>query len=357
VIELGEAALKKCQKGSDLRADRLDLLGDAFLQSSQPQKALDRYRELMSEFPSYKEKANTYLAMANAELDLAMFREGIDTVRKAMAELPDDPLHPYFYEWLWKLQSAEGDLTGLLNLVGETQKALPARMQREGIGKTERETCERILVYNGFRVGYVRFALGDFSGAVQAFRELVAFVDKLEKERGSVPEDYKVYRDIRTKDNLGVLESKIGHPPQADLSGVLWAGERKPALDGRPLAVVFRSYGDDRSAPFLQALDRHALESKAFELAAISFVRGEDDPPTQAAKVLAEARALGLECPVGLDPDLLGKGLFRAFNVPVGSATFVILDRDGKYVWFQEDPRAIDVRFSQKILDRIVGSR
>jgi hypothetical protein len=40
----------------------------------------------------------------------------------------------------------------------------------------------------------------------------------------------------------------------------------------------------------------------------------------------------------------------------IGSATFAILDQNGNYVWFQQDPTARDERFCIAILERIAGS-
>ena len=44
---------------------------------------------------------------------------------------------------------------------------------------------------------------------------------------------------------------------------------------------------------------------------------------------------------------------FRAFNVKVGSASFVILDRSGNLVWFMEDPRPLDVPFVEAVMKRV----
>jgi tetratricopeptide (TPR) repeat protein len=358
IIELGEAALAKARSGSSLRSDCLSLLGDALLQGGKAGPGLARYETLLKEFPDFKERANTYLAMASSYQELGRFQEGVALMRKALKEFPEDSHYPYFYEWLWKLHSGEGDLTSLLKLVEEMRGVLPKRAQKEGIGKSEKEACERLVAYSGFRLGYSRFALGDFTGSIQCFREALAYLESLEKQRGSIPDDFKVYRDIRIKDNLEVLETRIGKPVPMDLRQVLWAGGKKPALDGRPIAILFRNYGEERSAPFLKALDlRQREKPDAFELVTISFLKGPDNPRGQSEEILKEAQALEVTCPVGLDPDAQGKALFHAFKAPVGSACFVIVDRTGNYVWFQQDPKQIDARFSLAVLDRVVASR
>ncbi len=360
IIQLGEAAISKLETGNEMRAFCLDLLGDALVQNSQPGKALERYRQLVAEYPAYKSLPTVYLSMANAHQDQRTYREGIALLRQGMAKFPDDPQMPNYHEWLWKLHSGAGDLMNLPKLVEEMRSFFPQRAKREGIGKAEKESCERYFVYSGFQLGYARFALGDFAGAIKAFQESIDFTDAREKELvgqgSSLPPDWAVYR-TRCHDNLKVLKEKIGRRVNADLQNVIWAGDRKLALDGRPLVLVFRNYGEDRSAEFLAALDRHARKrTGAFELATISFLKGTSDPQGQAMDAFQEGQSLNLECAVGLDPDASKKSLFDTFDATVGSATFVVIDRAGNYAWFQQDPRKIDGDFSIAILERIIAS-
>jgi tetratricopeptide (TPR) repeat protein len=355
VLDLASSALPKYGAGTPERARCLELLGDALSQKGEPQKALGRFEELLAEYPKYGKLANVLLAMARCQQDLGNFPTAAATIRKGMADLPNDPSFPYFLETLWQIGISAGDLPGLLLAVEAMRSVLPERMKRAEIGAIEKDICDRSLAYSGFRLGYIRFALGDHALAGDAFREHIAYLDSLTKSRGQIPQDYTVYQG-RSRENLEVLEGKIGKRMPADLDAIRWAGERRLELRGRPIAIVFRSWGDDRSAPFLQALDRHARGRRdAFELASISYLKAADSPEAQAEEVLAEAKALGIECPVGLDPDAAGKRIFKAFDATVGSATFVILDGSGNYVWFQQDPRVKDDRFSTAILERIIA--
>ncbi len=356
VVELETAALERCGEGTPLRGKCLDLLGDGLYQMGRHAKALERYLQLLKEFPSFPERANVYLAMAKCHQELGTFTEGIAVVRKAMGELPADPRFPFFFESLWQLHTGAGDLPGLLKLVEEMRSVLPERLKAPGLGKREKEAAERTLAYSGFRQGYIRFALGDFPGAMEAFQGHIATLDAMEKASSQIPQDYQVYR-TRSKDNLEVLAAKIGRAMPGSMERVIWAGGRRPDLSGKPLAIIFRNQGDDRSSKFVQAIDAHWRKRReAFDLAIISFLKATGEPESlQAEEASQEAQSLEIACPVGLDPDLEGKQLFKAFDATVGSATFAIVDRTGAYVWFQQDPWGRDVGFSIAILDRILG--
>ncbi len=90
-------------------------------------------------------------------------------------------------------------------------------------------------------------------------------------------------------------------------------------------------------------------------MAVLSFMKGKTSVAgEQGEQMAAEARELGIDCPLGLDPDASGRSIFRDFGVTVGSATLVILDRSGNYAWFQQDPWQRDERFSPAILERIM---
>jgi beta-lactamase regulating signal transducer with metallopeptidase domain/tetratricopeptide (TPR) repeat protein len=355
-IELASAALARFEVGTPLRLKCLDLLGDSHYQAGQAQKALERYLQLLKENPDYPNRASVYLAMARCYQDLGRFQEGIALIRKAIAELPHDPSFPNFYESLWMLHLGAGDLAGLLKVVEETRTVLPPRLKDPAVSKMEKDAIDRVLAYSGFRLGYVRFALGDFPGAADAFHDHIAYLEELGK-KGELPQDYQVYR-TRSRDNLDVLISQIGKPKPDSLKGVAWAGGRKPDLaPGKPLAIIFRNQGDERSSKFVQALDAYRRKrGDAFDLAVISFMKATGDSElVQLDQAQDEARALGVECPIGLDPDLDGRQVFRSFHATVGSATLAIVDRSGNYVWFQQDPWQRDVGFSTAILERIIG--
>ena len=75
------------------------------------------------------------------------------------------------------------------------------------------------------------------------------------------------------------------------------------------------------------------------------------------AKLKEDLAAIGYEGPAGVDPDGSGHALFRSWQATVGTATFMIVDREGRLAWHMTDPKASDVRLVSRILDRIAGGR
>jgi hypothetical protein len=355
VIDLATASLEKLEAGKPERAKCLDILAGSLYQSGKPAAAFERYVQLLKEFPEYPDRATTYQAMARCHEDLGSFRDGIALIRKAMAEVPRGPNYPFFYEFLWRLHLGAGDLPGLLKVVEETQDALKERLKATDLTQDEKESAERFLFYSGFRLGYIRFALGDFAGALDAFRAHCTPYEDPQK-KGALPQDYQVQLG-RSKDNLDVLAGKIGKPQPATLDRVLWAGGRRPELaGGKTLAIIFRQMNDERSAKFVQAIDAHWRKHRErYDLVTISFLQPDPSPSIQAEQAFQEAESLGVSCPIGLDPDSREKQLFKDFNAIVGTATLAIIDRSGNYVWFQQDPWQRDVAFSTAILERFIA--
>ena len=76
----------------------------------------------------------------------------------------------------------------------------------------------------------------DFEGAKAAFRDHLTYLGGLRKARGSLPQDYQVYEG-RSRDNLEVLEERIGRPLAAELdrvfrSAVINQGGKKIVVSG-----------------------------------------------------------------------------------------------------------------------------
>ena len=67
----------------------------------------------------------------------------------------------------------------------------------------------------------------------------------------------------------------------------------------------------------------------------------------------AELLEIGYENAAGFDPDPKQKTIFRTYGAYVGSASFLIFNPTGQPVWFQQDPRTIDINFAKRILTRV----
>ena len=61
----------------------------------------------------------------------------------------------------------------------------------------------------------------------------------------------------------------------------------------------------------------------------------------------------GYQSAAGFDPDMKApRKIFDAWNVYVGSASFLIVDKQGRPVWFQQDPRTRDSNLARNLLLR-----
>ena len=357
IAQLARSGVTGLPKEHPLRARALDLLGDTLLQLKKPREALDRYKTLVQDYPDYPSMPSILHAMAGARLELEEFAAGIEAIRKGMHQFPRAQNFAYFYEWLWKLQLAAGDLQALRGLAHEMLQALPARSARKDATKAEQELTERSIGAAGFRKGYAHFALGENDAAIAAFKSHVETLEKTKAKLGGLPQDFAIYLE-RSKRNLLVLEQKIGRPAPADIGIATWQGERPKPQKGRPTAIVFRGRGDERSAPFLKAIDAHHRGKKElYDLVVLSYFRGEEPVGDQLATVAQDLGTLGVDCSAAMDPDEKGHSLFAAFEANVGTATFVVLDGEGRYAWYQQDPRAIDARFSIAVVERIAKGK
>lgn len=346
------------------RCEVKDLKADIAFQAHQFELALSNYLAVLKECPDFPDAGNTIVGAGRSYLELRRTDEGIRFIRKAIKERYRDHSLPFFYEVLWNLLETAGDLDGMIAWCKEVQQVFPIRMLRDGNTRIEREAYRRFLGYSGFRLGYTRFARGDLSGATDAFLRHIDAMDKLEAEleagRKALPQELKIYRQ-RSQDVLQMIRDRVGDPPGCDLDlEDLWVTPARVRLadsKGKAVVLLFRGYGDSRSAGFYRNLDRYLGEhpdNKAF--AVIHYLKGSRDPLGQLEKVQNEAIELGIEnAAVGLDPDARGKQVFRCLGAMVGSATCMIYDRNGRLMWWMQDPREMDSKLVIKIWERLAG--
>lgn len=218
---------------------------------------------------------------------------------------------------------------------------------------------EHVFLTNGFWLGYTLFSLGDFDGARAALRDYIARIDGLERERGSLSGLLQVYRDARAKDVLEFLETRAGKPAPEDLDlGDSWVtGERLRLADcrGKVVALLFRGAEDQRSGAFLGPLSGLCAKRSDLRIATVAFYGSDSTPAEQAARLKEDLESLGYDGPAGFDPDADRQRIFRTFQVGVGSATFVIVNKRGEIAWYMPDPRGIDVRFAETLLLRLAA--
>jgi hypothetical protein len=258
-----------------------------------------------------------------------------------------------------KASQSRGSLDDMLSCVRLVEKTESLLLGAANPVVSSAPEYEAVFLTNGFWLGYTLFALGDLDGARAALRDYIARIDALERVQGSLSGFLQVYRDARAKDVLEFLETRAGKPAPVDLDlGDSWVGARRLRLAecrGKVVALVFRREGDARAGAFLGPLSALCARRSDLRVATVAFLSGDASPAEQAARLEEDLEGLGYEGPAGFDPDADGKGIFRAFGVHVGSATFVILNKRGEIAWYMPDPRGIDVRFAEALLLRLAA--
>jgi tetratricopeptide (TPR) repeat protein len=357
VRRLARSAYECLPKDHPFHARSLQLLGQASADGQDPKKAREAYEALIVEEPKYEDIAKIRLALARACLDMEDFDRGIDVVNQALKDHYTSDQYPYFVEVLWKLYHTKGDLDGMEKVTRLVDTVYPLKLSNLDLGRPERENYERFLGFNGFRKGYTLFGKGDFVGARSAFstniEELDAAEAALEKKGQQLKPELKIYRQ-RSRDNLTFLDKLAGLPPTLDfdLDGA-WGTQKKVTLAearNKVVAIVFRGVGDERSSGFLGPVSQFCARQPDMEMVVVSYQRSGENIEKQLDSLREDLSKLGFEGAAGYDPDGDGKKLFRAYQANVGSATFLVANRQGEIVWFMQDPRGVDTRFAEAIL-------
>ncbi len=363
-------SLGHCHKALELAAEEnhdlscrvRDLTADISFQLGDFDDAAEHYSTVVEKCGDVLDVGNTVVGAGRAFNEIGKTDEGIRFVRRQIKERYRNANLPFFYEVLWNLLVTAGDIDGMVAWCDEVQTVFPIRRLREGIGTVESDAYRRFLGYSGFRRGYALFARGDLGGATDAFVKHIEAMNALEAELAqsnkALPQELGIYR-TRSQDVLQIIQDKVGDPPECDLDlDDMWMTPTRVRIAesrGKAVLVLFRGYGDRRSAGIFGNLDEHFgkdPENKAF--AAIHYFKGTRDPLGQLEQVQDELIELRIEnAAVGMDPDARNKRTFRCLRAMVGSATLMIFDRYGQLMWWMQDPREMDTKLVIAIWERL----
>lgn len=290
---------------------------------------------------------------------LEEYDEGIRLVEKKMAdpEAGRNPDFPVLVETRWKLYEAKGDPEGLFRSAKNALEDYRFRVESNNSPLKIKKTYTRYIAFNGFRKGYALMAMGSFARAAEAFTLNVAEINEwqaaLTEKGGALEPAISIYQK-RSINALDFLDNRAQRPAATDFNlGEMWVTPRRTRLadsQGKVVAVLFRGAGDARSATFMENIDQFARASDGIELVTIHFFKGAKNIDEQLDGLRLELNNAGYESAAGFDPDISGRGIFREWGVYVGSASFLIVDKQGRPVWFQQDPRTRDSNFARNLL-------
>jgi len=357
-----DAACRGLASTSPMRAEALELRAWAHMSLEEWEAARSDYNEYLGAYPKSDRKADITSALGRVYLELEAYDKGVEIVEAALSDpvVLDSPSFPHLGDLLWKLNEAKGDFDGMAKAADRVLELFPFRMKSTSIEPRTRELYDRTIDVSGFRRAYVRFARGEFQRAEEHFRKHVAAIDRKETELRTAKEELKpvssIYRE-RSRTCADFIEKFAGKAAPADFDlDDKWITEKQTKLAdsrGKVVALVFRGVGDARSKQFLEAIDKVCADDEKLELVTISYLHSTKNVAEQMNAMRSELLEVSYQNAAGFDPDLAGKSLFKLYGAYVGSATFMIFDRQGQPVWFQQDPRTIDINFARSILIRL----
>ena len=354
IVERCDSALALLEPGDGSRLDGIRIIGQASAAARDDSRARDAYELFLGEFdlvegrdPAEAAEVTGWLGTVYQRLEL--FDEGIALLEDALKRYEKTPSAPRFLETLWTLQLARGDIEAMARTSRRAIEEVPRRLEELKLSPRKSVVYEGHVVFHLFRLAQAELALGNAGRAESLLREHLAAVERAEKA-GGAPAAWRVHRDLAVA-LLGFVRESAGRPaPPLDLESGWLDGEPWSLARGRGkvLAILFRLPGNDRSALFLERLNARIASRDDVEIVVVSLLMEGDS----VAEMREELAALGFR---GRAVAVRDRAVFDAFGAWVGTATFQLVDRDGNLQWFQLDPRAIDVRFSTAIIDRLAG--
>ena len=367
VFKLASEAANTPSDNRAVRAEALRIL----LEVSERQRKFDDLRKysavLMKEFPSYDLIRNVIFSTGRSYISEGKYREARDYVRSIIEAHADDEEFVMYNIVLFQGMSGMGDLEGIEGLMEEILVEYPLRSQ--SVSKPYlKQQYEQWANVAKFWIGFSRYALGDIDGARSAFEEHRAETESLIaalSTRGEKPDPVvNITLEYRTKDLLKFLDEFQGNVPSVDMEfGEYWATDTRMSLKesrGSVVVIVFRKPGDPRSFTFMREAGELYGEhkDKGIKVAMVSYLLGKPDAAKDKAKLAAirgDVEKLGFDIPAGCDPDRK-HSFFHALHGTVGTASCVVLDREGKMAYFMADPRDMDRMILRSVVERLLKS-
>ena len=362
IVTHSDSAVKGLADASNLKPEAIELRawGKNILKLAKA--AREDYLLWLKKYPGNPRSTMITASLGRVLSTLEEYDLGISLVEKKMGdpEVGRSPDFPVLVETRWKLYEAKGDPEGLLRSAENSLQDYRLRLKSKKPPADLKKTYSRYIAFNGFRRGYALMALGRFNEATEAFNlhieEINKWQDELKETGGALEPAISIYQK-RSINALDFLENRAQRPAPTDFNlGEMWVTPRRTRLSdsqGKVVAILFRGADDARSATFMQNVDQFAMENDGIELVSIHFFKGARNVDEQIDGLRLELSNAGYQGAAGFDPDMKPpRKIFDAWNVYVGSASFLIVDKRGHPVWFQQDPRTRDSNLARNLLLR-----
>ncbi len=330
-------------------------------------RALELSKTFLEKFPEHGLKNNVLFKQARSLIALERYEEAISLLRGVIDENVDTDDYAMFNISLFEALRGAGRLEEVEQLMERILVEYPLRVDTATRDSMRVQFSQWANVAK-FWIGYVRYALGDADGAKTAFEEHAAetqsLLAELEQSGGAVDPVVKITLDFRTLDHILLLEDFHGKVPQVDLDfGEYWATDEKLSLAeerGNVVIILFRRPRERAATPFAVEAGRLYKEykDKGLRFVMVGFLLGRPDAAADAEKLQNmrdELDELGLDIPAGYDPDREKHTFFRALHGTVGTASCVVIDRQGRIGYYIADPRGLDNRTLRRVVERLLN--
>lgn len=352
VRALADGAFEGLPDAHPFRPRALQIAGQAADEGDDDEGAVRIYQQFADMYPTDPQFDRVILALARCHLDREEYELGIAMAERVMKDFYENESYYTAGEILWKLYHSKGDLAGMARSVETVLTVYPVRLTSASLSAAMRERVGLFIDFARFRKGYTLFATGKLPEAVLAFQDHIAECDG----RPSTNPARQVNCD-RSRANLAFIEELGGKRPPVDLD-LTWISGSSFLLassPGKTVALVFRGVDDVRSAAFIGPVWDFTTRDPRLAMCVVSYLRFGENVDQQALAMQEELEKVGYGGPAGFDPDVSGKAIFRSFKANVGSATFFVVDPEGRLVWFMQDPRGVDTQFAKAFLERTAG--
>ncbi len=377
-LKLARAAAAASERDSARSAECHALLGHLFRKRSAYQGAEKlrkadlaamraEYARLLALRPDWPDRSTVHMNLANALLEEGDFRaarEHLETILAADGGLPD---RVSLEDKLFDALTACGDLDAMETLVHKRLVEYPERIAAGRLSKWETRTMESWLDVAEFWLGHISLAQGEIPAVkTHLQRHIDALAKKeadLQAKGESLPDVLRIFRDFRTYDLLAYIADWYGKVPELDLD-LIWATPRTVKLSqarGKSvIAILFLtpSYYH-RGKDFLLGLDAYwkRARDRGLEAVMVSYLDGSTRPETQVKSIGDDLKGFGVDIPAGFDPDPSAWTIIKALGGILGSPSFVAIDRQGRFAWYLPDPRWLDVKLAERVLDRLLAEK
>lgn len=365
VLHLLEEVVSRTVEGEDVDCAVLRLKGDTFWHAQKYPQSIAMYKLVLGQCPSIDERDVISCALLNAQIRDRDHVGALSTADSFLTDHVDSDLLPHVLHLRGKALMESGRMVEALGWwrsmedfihSAATGKAVELNGEPVKLTAKCRKDFQRYHEEINFSMGFISFVLGDFTAAAASFREELDLLNQRQEDQ-KITNVGQVYIS-RTERVYESLIRLAGNPaPPIDL-GDGWVSN--VSLDplqeqGNVMLLLFAPYGNARYVQTLENLQKlyTAHWHEGLRIAWIAIPKGKKNLPKQVDTISAEAAALDIAFPVGIELDDEYPN-YRGYNCAVGGGTMIAINREGRVAWYKMDPTFRDDSIVSYVVRRLL---